>query len=253
LSETLRLSAHRVALLADVHGNAPALAAVLREVRAAGVDLLVSAGDLTWGSLVAETLALARDYDGRAAFVRGNGERAVLELAAGTRTDPTDREQWMTARHDSDAIAFLRSFSDSVVVDVAGLGAVRICHGSPRGDTECVTAETPETRVREFMADIDETIVATAHTHVQFDRHIAGVRSLNPGSVGMPYEGRLGAFWALLGPDVELRRTDYDLAETIAAYRKTDDPARERMVEELERPSTPAELIAHAEQLVFSD
>ncbi len=159
----------------------------------------------------------------------------------------------MLEQHDAAAVAFLRSFSENVVVDVAELGAVWVCHGSPRGDTECVTVETPEARVREFMAGVEETIVATAHTHVQFDRRVGDVRSLNPGSVGLPYEGRPGAFWALLGPDIELRRTDYDLAKTIAAYRATDDPALEPMIEMLETPPTPAELIAHAEKLVFSD
>ncbi len=248
------MKALRVALLADVHGNAPALAAVLREVEAEDVDLLVHAGDLTWGPLVKETLVLIRSYHGPTAFGRGNADRAVLELADGTpRDDQTERDDWMTAHHDADAVGFLRTFSESVVVEVAGLGAVRICHGSPRGDTECVTSETPESRVREFIAGVAEQVVATAHTHVQFDRHVAGVRSLNPGSVGLPYEGRPGAYWALLGPDVELRRTEYDLAETIAAYRETDDPAVERMVEMLEQPPAPAEVVEHAEKLVFSD
>ena len=248
------MKARRVALLADVHGNAPALAAVLREVEAEGVDLLVHAGDLTWGSLVAETLALSHGYGGRTAFVRGNAERAILEFADGAREDePTEREKWMLEHHDAEAVTFIRSFSESVVVEVEGLGAVRVCHGSPRSDTELVTVATPEDRVREFMAGVEETIVATAHTHVQFDRQVGEIRLLNPGSVGMPYEGRPGAFWALLGPDVELRETAYDVSKTIAAYRLTDDPSREPMVEMLEQPPTPEELIADAEQRVFSD
>ncbi len=250
------MRSRRVALLADVHGNAPALAAVLREVKTENVDLLVHAGDLTWGPLVTETLALIRAYDGRAEFVRGNADRAVIELADDTTTstdEPTARERWMRDHHDADAVKFLRSFWENVVVDVDGLGAVRVCHGSPRSDTECVTSATPLERIQEFMAGVDESIVATAHTHVQFDRRVDGLRSLNPGSVGLPYEGEPGAFWALLGPDVELRRTAYDLAETIAAYRGTDDPSLEQMVEMLEQPPTPEELIAHAEKLAFSD
>lgn len=248
------MKARRVALLADVHGNAPALAAVLREVETENVDLLVHAGDLTWGPLVAETLTLIRGYGDRTAFVRGNAERAILELADGAREDdPTDREKWLLEHHDTEAVTFIRSFADNVVVDVEELGVVRVCHGSPRGDTECVTVATPEARVREFMAGVDETIVATAHTHVQFDRLVGEIRLLNPGSVGVPYEGRPGAFWALLGPDVELRETAYDLSETIAAYSLTDDPSREAMVEVLEQPPTPDELIADAEKRVFSD
>ena len=77
-------------------------------------------------------------------------------------------------------------------------------------------------------------MLVSAHTHIQFDRAVAGVRSVNPGSVGMPYEGRAGAaFWAVLGPDVELQ-TDYDLAETVGRYRGCGDPLAEEMVEHAE-------------------
>ncbi len=251
-----RYRASRVALLADVHGNAPALAAVLAELEREPVDLVVVAGDVSWGSLVDETVALAQGLGPRAAFVRGNAERALLELEAGTRggeQGPTERERWMLERHDGAALGFLRSFHEQALVEVEGLGLVRVCHGSPRSDTECVTDATPEERVREFMEGVAEGVVATAHVHVQFDRRVAGVRSLSPGSVGLPYEGRPGAYWALLGPDVQLRRTAYDVAETTAAYLATDDPARELMVELLERPPARAEAVEHAERVVFTD
>ena len=97
-------------------------------------------------------------------------------------------------------------------------------------------------------------MLVTGHTHCQYDRRVAGVRTINPGSVGMPYEGRPGAaFWALLGPDVELRCTEYALDEALASVRESGDPAAERMVEMLASPATPAELIEHAERLQFSD
>ncbi len=92
----------------------------------------------------------------------------------------------------------------------------------------------------------------TAHTHLQFDREIAGVRSVNPGSVGMPYQGEPGAYWAMLGPDVELRRTAYDVDEAVAQYRASHDPLAERMIELLQVPPTPAGVTAHAESLEFS-
>jgi hypothetical protein len=108
--------------------------------------------------------------------------------------------------------------------------------------------------MRELMREVPERILVSAHTHIQFDRVVAGVvRSVNPGSVGMPYEGEPGAFWALLGPAVDLRRTDYDLGLAIARYRETSDPLAEAMVATLREPPTPAEVIAHAEALEFSD
>jgi hypothetical protein len=107
--------------------------------------------------------------------------------------------------------------------------------------------------MRELMVDVPEQILVSAHTHIQFDRVVGGVvRSVNPGSVGMPYEGEPGAFWALLGPDVSLRRTEYDLELAVARYRATNDPLAEAMVATLLEPPTPPEVIAHAEALEFS-
>ena len=117
---------------------------------------------------------------------------------------------------------------------------------------ELVTPETPAERMRELSAGIQERTLVTAHTHLQFDRTVDGLRSVNPGSVGMPYAERPGAYWAVLGPDVELRRTEYPVAEADARYRESGDPRAEQMVEILEQPPTPAEVVAHAESLRFS-
>ncbi len=236
----------RVAVLSDVHGNATALAAVLAELEEIGPDVVVFGGDLTWGAEPVETYRLAAALE-NALFVRGNADRAVLE-----GLDERDRERWMQERHSPEMRAFLESFAEQHVVDVDGLGAVRFCHGSPRSDEECVTPETPEERVREFMTGVEERVVVTAHVHIQFDRPVAGVRSLNAGSVGLPYEGRPGAYWALLGPDVELRRTEYDVERAAAEYRDAGFPNPDELAELLLEPPAPAEVIEHAEKVVFA-
>ncbi len=246
----------RVAVLSDVHGNAVALAAVLEEVTQEKPDLVVFGGDLSWGPLPRETLALVATIPCRVLFVRGNAERALLELGAGTQAsgpaEPTPRERWLVGMHDADAVRFLAGFAEQVVIAVEGLGRVRFCHGSPRSDEELVTSATPEGRMRALLEGVEERLLVTAHTHLQFDRAVAGVRSVNPGSVGMPYEGEPGAYWAMLGPDVELRRTPYDVGEAVARYRASDDPLAEQMIELLVSPPTPAEVTAHAESLEFS-
>ena len=238
-------SARRVAVLSDVHGNATALAAVLDELTREEHDLVIFGGDLTWGAQPVETHRLASGLD--ALFVRGNAERALLEGAAGT-----ERERWMQESHTPELLAFAAGFEENVVVDVEGLGAVRFCHGSPRSDEECVTPETPEDRVREFSADVPERVIVSAHVHIQFDREVGGIRNINAGSVGLPYEGRHGAFWALLGPDVELRRTDYDVQRAAGAYRESGFPDAEQLVELLLAPPEPAEVIEDAERRVFA-
>jgi len=237
----------RVAALADVHGNAPALAAVLDEVEREAPDLVVFCGDLTWGSLPQETLALVRSLRIAACFVRGNADRAV-----GTELEGV-RPPWMASMHTAEDLAFLASFEPTVQVDIEGLGPSCFCHGSPRSDIECVTERTPAERIREFMVGRDAGVVVTAHVHVSYDRVVDGVRLVSPGSVGLPYEGRHGAYWALLGPDVELRRAEYDVEAAVAQMRATDDPRVETIVELMLQPPSREEAIEHAEDVVFSE
>jgi putative phosphoesterase len=246
------LSSSRVAILGDVHGNAVALAAVLEEVLCADVDLVVWTGDVSWGWEPSATLALVRSLELPARYVRGNAERTLLELADGAIEGPPERERWMLASHSADDLALLRTFEHAHSVEIAGLGAAYVTHGSPRSDEELLTAETPDARVREATREISERILVTGHTHAQYDREVAELRALNPGSVGMPYEGRPGAYWALLGLDVELRRTEYDVEEAVARVRASGIPDPERLVEILERPPSPADMIAQAERLEFS-
>jgi hypothetical protein len=159
----------------------------------------------------------------------------------------------MLGIHTDEQRARLAAFPKTVSLSVERLGPVRICHGSPRSDEELITFETPEPRMRALMEGVDERVLVSAHTHLQFDREVAGIRSVNAGSVGMPYvDGPPGAYWALLGPDVELRRTDYDLDEAARRYRATDDPLAEEMVELLFTPPSPAAIVEHAESVEFS-
>jgi predicted phosphodiesterase len=255
----------QVAVVSDVHANVAALTAVLAEIETVGVDLIVSCGDLTWGSQPDETISLMRSLGGRAMFVRGNGERAVLEISgaspmAQSRTGPartaqSPRETWVPSLHSADSLAFVAAVPFSIVVDITGLGPVRFCHGSPRSDTEIVTPATPAGRFAELCAGIDEQILVTGHTHLQFDRRVAGRRSINPGSVGLPYhEGEPGtAYWALLGPDVEPRQTRYDVSAATAVGVRLGDPGAEAISGLLMSPPSPAQIMAESERLVFSD
>ena len=245
---TASRKASRVAVLSDVHGNAVALEAVLADVRRETPDLVVFGGDLTWGPLPRETLDIVRSLELPVVFVRGNAERALLE----PEDEPTERAMWLRERHSADDLAYLGRFVASVAVVVDGLGPTLFCHGSPRSDEEVVTPRTPERRVRAMTEGVAEHVVVSAHTHMQFDRDVAGIRSINAGSVGMPYEDERGAFWAMLGPDVELRRTEYSLERAVAAYRATDDPLAEQMVEMLLTPPTQDEVIEYGERLEFA-
>ena len=148
----------------------------------------------------------------------------------------------------------MNGFPSHVVLDVDVLGPTRFVHGSPRSDEECVTPETPEERVREFMAGVPERVVVTAHVHVSYDRQVGDVRLIGPGSVGRPYEGKRGARWAILGPDVELRRDAVRPRGCRRALSRERHPAgggvRRRGAARSRSRAT--EIIADAEERVFA-
>lgn len=245
----------RVAVLSDVHANVPALRAVLAEPDVAAASLVVFNGDLTWGVDPDGAVAIVKALGLRAVCIRGNSERHVRQITTGAATPATPRQEWVPARHGTGALAFVGSFPFSIVVDVRGLGPVRFCHGSPRSDHEAVTPGTSEQRFAEMTAGIEEDVLVTGHTHLQFDRFVGTRRSVNPGSVGLPYHrDEPGvAHWALLGPDVQLRTTRYDVSESVAASVAAGDPGHARIAELLLTPPTPEEIIAEAEQLVLVD
>ena len=75
-----------------------------------------------------------------------------------------------------------------------------------------------------MLDGVAEDAVVCGHTHHQFDRRAGGTRVINAGSVGRPYEDEPAAYWLWLGPDAELRRTDYDLGEAVERLRASGLP-----------------------------
>jgi predicted phosphodiesterase len=246
----------RVAALYDIHGNLPALDAVLAEVDDEDVDRMVIGGDVVPGPLPAATLERLRGLGDRAVFVRGNGDRWVVEAfdalaSAGAEPAATRRPwaEWSARAIDRRDRDLLASFVDRVVLDVDGVGPVLFCHGSPRDDDEVLTSLTPAHRWGPALAGVVERVVVCGHTHSQFDVRMGSRRVVNAGAVGLPYEGRAGAYWLLLGPGVEHRRTDYDLDRAVVRMRAGGNPNTEQLLtDSLLRPVDPrtvAETLEH--------
>jgi putative phosphoesterase len=209
----------RVAALYDVHGNRPALEAVLADLEHEQVDEIVFGGDLTWGPQPHETLELVRSID--ASFVRGNADR-----------EPDD---WERSCLSEEEVAFLQGQAPTVELD-----GVLYCHATPRSDDEVVTPATPDERLAQILAGVEQQIVVAGHTHMQQDRLVSGTRFVNAGSVGLPYEGEVAAFWALLvDGEPELRRTPLDRERIIELFERSRWPrAHEFLHERLLRPAS---------------
>ena len=245
------MRARRVAALYDVHANVTALGAVLSEIERERVDLVVFGGDVASGPQPKETVDRLRGLGENALFVRGNADREVVARASPEvpANDPIEEaDAWCGRQLNRDDLAWLEGMRESLHVGIGSLGEVLFCHGSPRSDEESLTAATPPGRLHAALIGVDESVVVCGHTHMQFDCSSDGKRVVNAGSVGLPYEGRPGAYWALLGEDVELRRTEYDLDATVRAFRASGCPhVEEIFVEPLLNPPDPTEVAAQFE------
>ena len=240
----------RVAALNDIHGNLPALEEVLREVRQAKVDRVVVGGDVVPGPMVRETLTCLADLDIPTEFIQGNGEVAVLSHMWGAepqwyRTVPADAREivrWQ-AEQLPEYKELFSSWPMTLRLDIPGLGGVLFCHATPRDENECFTRLTSDDRLRPVFEGLDVAIVVCGHTHMQFDRSICGIRVVNAGSVGMPF-GRTGADWLLLGPDVQLRHTVYDLAAAAERFQSTKYPQAQQLADRyILNPPSEAEML----------
>jgi putative phosphoesterase len=238
----------RVAAIYDIHGNLPALEAVLSDLELIEPDLLIVGGDVVSGPMPAEVLDRLAGLGEVVRFVRGNADREVIsayemspsEIEARIEDPVVRMSGWVAARLERRHRELLASFSERVVVDVEGIGEVLFCHATPRSDEEIITMLTPDDRLREILSDIEENLVVCGHVHTQYDRHLDGKRVVNAGSVGMPYQGQpVGAFWVLVGPGVEFRRSEYELQHAVSEFCALGYPGTEDLAESLLEPPDP--------------
>ena len=220
----------RVAALYDIRGNLPALEAVLEDVARARADRVVIGGDAVPGPMPRETLARLLGLDLPVQFIIGNGEVAVLAEMEGKDCGVPARYResirWNAAqlrRRDGELLA---TWQNTLHMEVSGVGKVLFCHATPQNSDAVFTRLTPQDKLVSIFAESDADVIVCGHTHMQFDRSIGRLRVVNAGSVGMPF-GNPGAYWLLLGPEVEFHRTEYDLEIAASRIRRTDYPEAE--------------------------
>lgn len=242
----------KIAALYDIHGNLPALEAVLKELEDVRPDLIVVGGDIVSGPFPMQTLECLHRLGERVLYLRGNADREVVgafkgqpEIAA--LSEEIRKVAFWTARQLQDhQQAFLASLPEHITRHVDGLGDILFCHATPRSDEEIFTPLTPQKRLEEIFAGVEQQVVLCGHTHIQFELRVGSVRVLNAGSVGMPYADGPGAYWLLLSSEgSEFRRTAYDVERAAQQVRLSDYPqAQEFAAENMLSVPTAAEAIA---------
>jgi putative phosphoesterase len=216
----------KVAALYDIHGMSHALDAVLDEVESDGFDCVLFGGDLIVGPFPEVVVSRARELDG-ARFVRGNAEREPGE--------------WDRARLRGDDLRWLAEWPFSESID-----DVLYCHATPQDDTSITTVFTPDDVLHASFGGVDESVVVIGHTHHQFERRAGDVRVVNAGSVGMPYEGEVAAFWlAVDDGEPSFRKTAFDVERAIADIRASGWPTAEEFVIENMVGGIPRDEAAH--------
>jgi predicted phosphodiesterase len=214
-----------IAALYDIHGNLPALEAVVAELRRETIERVVVGGDVMPGPMPRECLTLLRRLEWPVEFIVGNGDLAALDERAGRVSGAPeawrDSIRWCGHQLSDEETRFVEAWPVTLRHDAA-----LFCHATPRDVNEIFTAGTDDAKLRPIFDAAGANLVVCGHTHMQFDRMVGSTRVVNAGSVGMPF-GRRGADWLLVGERIELRHTDYDLETSVARVRATLDPGAE--------------------------
>lgn len=203
------------ALLYDIHGNLPALEAVIGDAREAGAEEFVLGGDyVLFGAHPAECVESLRTLG--ATWIRGNTDRWLED-----DSDAPDNDVVQRALVHARAALGAGAHELAALPATADVEGVLICHASPRSDVDSFMPAASE-RDAELLADDDPDVIVFGHTHLQFQRPSGRHTLVNPGSVGLPFDGDRRAAYALWssGGGFELRRVDYD-SDTYAAELRT--------------------------------
>lgn len=224
----------RIAALYDIHGNWPALEAVLREIATARIDRIVIGGDVVPGPMCSDCLEAVFSLPLPVDCIRGNCENALLQQLSGSEPpglpeSARETMRWVGRQLTREQMEWISGWPFSITLPT-NLGDVLFCHATPRDDNEIFTRLTPEDHLLPAFSAVDARAVICGHTHMQFDRRIGHLRVVNAGSVGMPF-GNTGAFWLLIDSALELRRTSYDLDDAARRIRSTAYPQVQEFAE----------------------
>jgi predicted phosphodiesterase len=217
----------RLAVLSDIHGNLPALEAVLDDLRHVAVDQVVVPGDvINWGPFSPQ---VAERVIGEGwAVIRGNNELYLLDYD--TPRAPAHWEAYTIPpflhRQLGDALtARIAAWPDALTLRFRDAPTVRVVHGTPRSHFEPLYPRSTEAEIAEMLAGVEESTVICAHTHLPLDRYSGRWHVINPGTVGVPLDGVQQASYAILDGDergwrVNFRQVQYDSAPLFTEFER---------------------------------
>jgi len=210
----------RIAALSDIHGNLPALEAVLDDVQRKGVDGIIVAGDYTGGPQPQEATDLLRAVGSW--MIRGNTEDYCLDYDRGEapvgwrESKQWAAMRWSYSRLSRETLDFIASLPGQRVVAASDTAPIRVVHGSPRSSTEQLFPDrdpvalqvlreadllpwaAEPTRLSLALAQIEEPVLVCGHSHIPWTQEQDGRLVVNAGSVGAPNNGRWHAQYAML-------------------------------------------------------
>jgi putative phosphoesterase len=220
----------RFTVLADVHGNLPALEAVLADLHHEITDGIIVAGDLTGGPQPNETIQLLRSLNSH--MIVGNSDLNLLKYEAGQAPDSWRTHlqfgllRWSHHNLSQKNYAYLKSLPEQLSVEVNGKTTIRVVHGSPRSPWESIYPQRDPGLLETIMSMVDEKVLVCGHTHEPWGINQNGKIGLNPGAVCGPLNGQVGAQYALLEGEgqtwqVEHRIVSYDLERLHVAFHES--------------------------------
>lgn len=209
--------AERIAVVYDVHGNLAALEAVLAEAEAEGFERIISGGDVAMlGPRPAACIDRLRNYGEGLIAIRGNTDRMIAS------DEPDATVSWARDAIGAERATWLGALPETAVVTGHDLLVV---HATPSSDEDIIDPGTPDDELAAELVGVVRHTVLCGHVHIQYRRMSGAIEVINPGSVGLPFDGDRRAAWAMVRDGVvELRRTAYPVEATIAAVAAADIP-----------------------------
>ncbi len=224
----------RLAVLSDIHGNLPALQAVMDDMTQFDVDHVVVAGDsINWGPFSRQVMAVIRAHSW--AVLRGNNEYYLLDYntsRAPKHWSAFTMPAFIHAQLGREYLNLIASLPDTLVLRFRDAAPIRVFHGIPDNPWVAINPDSTASAIRKWLDGIPETTLIGGHSHIAMERHVDCWHLLNPGAVGVPLDGDFSASYMILeGHDkgwelMAHRRIPFDYAPLYAEFK------RQRFVEQ---------------------